>query len=162
MKIETTNIGLVLLTALVATKYFISLDTYTSKDGSFKSGLAIDYNIISDFILEEDKPFTPELLAYNPPVSETKSVSTNSKNNVIQGEVDNQESLIQSEFTFDSKNGSNETIPMEHANSLVVFDPSNPVLIDMKTQYVDQYDNATPLDNGNTLVNEMQMMMPRR
>ncbi|MBK6527410.1 MAG: hypothetical protein IPO32_12780 [Crocinitomicaceae bacterium] len=160
---KTTNIGLVLLTVLVVTKYVISLDTYTSQDGSFKSGQLIDYSVMTDFIAAEKKASQPALLAYNPAVSESNlSNYTVSKEKQESAAISNQETTQIVNFTPVFKKNTDEVLPMEHSNSLVVFDPSNPEITDMKTQYVDQYDNAAPLDNGNTVVNEMLMMMPRR
>lgn len=160
---KTTNIGLVLLTVLVVTKYVISLDTYTSQDGSFKSGQLIDYSVMTDFITAEKKASQPALLAYNPAISESNLPhSADSKKKLEPATKSNQETTQIVNFTPVFKKNTDEVLPMEHSNSLVVFDPSNPEITDMKTQYVDQYDNAAPLDNGNTVVNEMLMMMPRR
>ncbi len=160
---KTTNIGLVLLTVLVATKYVISLDTYTSQDGSFKSGQPIDYSVMTDFIAEEKKASQPVLLAYNPSISESNLGGTASTKKTVEvTNVKNQEASENVNFTPGFKKNTDEVLPMEHSNSLVVFDPTSPEITDMKTQYVDQYDNAAPLDNGNTVVNEMLMMMPRR
>lgn len=160
---KTTNIGLILLTVLVTAKYFISLDTYTSQDGSFKSGQVIDYTLISDIIAAEKKSQQPELLAYSPMISEsnlTKSVASKMKVEPIRSQIQNP--TQEAGFTPHFDKNTEDALPMEHSNSLVVFDPNSPAITDMKTQYVDQYDNAAPLDNGNTVVNEMLMMMPRR
>jgi hypothetical protein len=160
---KTTNIGLVLLTVLVVTKYFISLDTYTSQDGSFKSGQPIDYTVMRDFLAGEKKASQPALLAYNPAISESNLPHfANSKKKLEPATNLNQERSQNVNLTPAFKKNTDEVLPMEHSNSLVVFDPSNPEIADIKTQYVDQYDNAAPLDNGNTVVNEMLMMMPRR
>jgi len=161
---KTTNIGLVLLTVLVVTKYVISLDTYTSQDGSFKSGQVIDYTVMTDFIARENKASQQELLAYNPANTASNVVvsSSDSKKKLEPTKIQNQEALENASGTPNFENKSDEALPMEHSNSLVVFDPISPEITDMKTQYVDQYDNAAPLDNGNTVVNEMLMMMPRR
>jgi hypothetical protein len=161
---KTTNIGLVLLTVLVVTKYVISLDTYTSQDGSFKSGQVIDYTVMTDFIARENKASQQELLAYNPANTASNVVvsSSDSKKKLEPTKIQNQEALENASGTPNFENKSDEALPMEHSNSLVVFDPISPEITDIKTQYVDQYDNAAPLDNGNTVVNEMLMMMPRR
>lgn len=162
LKMKTTNIGIVLLTLLVVTKYYISLNTYSNKDGALKSGIVFDYSLVPDYIAALSQSTEPQLLALNEVNSENSGQVTSdrersentSQNNTKETEVPLSYPVFENELP--------ETLPMEHSNSLVVFDPSNPVLANMKTTYTDQYDEASPLDNGNTLVDEMQTMMPRR
>lgn len=160
---KTTNIGIILLTLLVLTKYAISVNTSTSADGSFKSGLVVDYTSIPDIISDLGNSGEPDLLAFNfshSMPSDNPALKTNHLTPEKSSRHQTENQTTSSFAVFE--NTTPETLPMEHVNSLVVYNPSNPVIADMKTIYEDQYDQAAPLDNGNTLNNEMMMMMPRR
>lgn len=161
---KTTNIGIGLLTILVLTKYFISVNTHTSKDGSFQSGLIIDFVGLPELIsIMVSKHNGSELLTLNNGQIENTAVENNTESGkAMHWSPDvSQESKEKSGQPVDLSHFQ-ETLPMEHSHSLVVYDPANPVLAEMKTEFVDVYDEAAPLDNGNTLNAEMQIMMPRR
>lgn len=161
---KTTNIGLVMLTALVVTKYLVTQGVVTGIAGSFQSEFAINPSTVLDFVAANKQTVQPELLAYSPSISETHLI-VRTKSNRSTNRSGNDKVLAANDYSKTTPGFTNDieqTLPMEHSNSLVVFDPTSPAITDIKTQFVDQYDNAAPLDNGNTVVNEMLMMMPRR
>jgi len=52
--------------------------------------------------------------------------------------------------------------PMNFVSELVQFDSDQPKFSEIKTTFTDDYDEARPLDNSNTLINELLLMMPKR
>ncbi|MBI3136512.1 MAG: hypothetical protein HYZ14_17690 [Bacteroidetes bacterium] len=146
---------------MVLAKYVISLNTMTLEDGSFKDGLAIDYTVVQKELTNyQNQQQAEPLLAYNPvepvvAVVQTDIPATNHHH------AANESPDIADSFVVTETENLEGPAPMEYANTLVVYNPSNPVIAQMTTQYLDPEDSE-PLDQGNTLINEMQMMMPRR
>jgi hypothetical protein len=160
-KMKVSNIGIILLTLMVCTKYFISSNTLTHKDGLLRAGLVVDYTGIEKelFSTPVSSNVSP-LLAYNQvntvadqqnteAVSKTTSRNYTSQAPTVEGYVVNETELPEG------------PAPVEYANTLVVYNPSNPVIEQMSSQYLEPEDSE-PLDQGNTVISEMQLMMPRR
>jgi len=161
---KISSVGIVLLTLMVVTKYYISIDTMPTKDALLSRGFFLDYNDLQEQITGLVNPTqTNELIAFNAQElnqSTLPSVKHHSTTNTVLA-TDAQETAAYA-FTAPEETNVDEPAPMEYGNTLVVFNPSNPAIVGMTTQYEDPYDNSAPLDNGNTVINEMQMMMPRR
>lgn len=160
---KTTHIGILLLTLLVITKYYISSSELNSSDGHFPNGIALT-NIYLEIEPRSNETSNSHLIAKHTPLVQTNSTSENETKITRPGHATNgnseQKALTSSNFLKTEK--SEDVLPMEHRHSLVVYDPQNPSIQSMRTEFTDQYDQATPLDYGNTVVNELQMMMPRR
>ena len=159
-----STVGIILLTAMVATKYFVSLDALRAEDGSFKSGLEVDYTAAINKLYEENfSAPSNNLLASNSSshveLGNDKVVTALSKNNLSDNGIENNSS------TFVRRNNQekseDEPLPMEESISLVVYDFSNPENNLISSNYEDIVDDI-PLDNGNTIINGLMLIMPRR
>lgn len=149
MKTRAANIGLVLLTILVIARFVDLRSRYSFKDGLVGNILSIDYNLISDRVQGNFSHSNFAILSTNSSLKKAIDNSNEQSTNVIFSPkmvVTNSESLIS----------------MEQRNSLVVYDPRNPILAEIGQKFHDPYDDAAPLDNGNTIVSELQSFMPRR
>lgn len=151
-----STIGIILLTAMVATKYFVSLDALRAEDGSFKTGVIVDYTTAIDNLLETNSALsTDKLLAFN---SSTHVKTVDDKSILVNSSSNNHSSSSKLQRT-----NSEEPLPMEHGNSLVVYDFSNPDNNLVSSNYADiDIEDDIPLDNGNTIINGLMLIMPRR
>jgi len=158
---RTSTIGIILLTVMVATKYFVSLDTMHAEDGSFKNGIVVDYTSAFEN-LRENKSVFPinNLLAFN----SSTHITTNADKLLLSTQSSD---FNKTSSNFNTKkieqNNSEEPLPMEYSNSLVVYDFSNPDnnLVSSNFDDIDIEDDI-PLDNGNTIINGLMLIMPRR
>lgn len=135
---KTTNIGIILLTSVVLIKY--STDQFRSSEKSEASVDFVVYNFDQSDILLNNQ--SNDLLAVH--------AKTNAER-VMQ--------KVQSDYFIIEQV---ESIPMNYISELVHFDANQPSFSEIKTSYKDEYDLARPLDNSNTVTNELLMMMPRR
>ena len=158
-KMKTSSIGLILLTLMVTTKYYISLTTMTHKDGSLRNGLVIDYAVIQKVIFPTAYAQEPALLAFNPGTMQTVHSNTEHTSQV---QFDQVHSAQNDAATGDIATQAEAGPALTEVAVVPVFnDSSNPLGSRITTQFGDPEDSE-PLDQGNTLVNEMQRIMPRR
>jgi len=146
---------------MVATKYFVSLNSLRAEDGSFKSGIAVDYKAAIDNLLEKNSSFsTDNLIAVN---SLTRVATTDDKSNKVVQATEIEQNSSNSSTASIQRNNSEEPLPMEYGNSLVVYDFSNPDNNLVSSNFADiDIEDDIPLDNGNTIINGLMLIMPRR
>ena len=149
---------------MVATKYFVSLEALRAEDGSFKSGVEVDYTEVIHKLYEENFLSASNHLLANSSsmqieLGNDKIVTASTENNLSDNGIEN----ISSTFNRRSnqENSEDEPLPMEESNSLVVYDFSNPENNIISSNYQDIEDDI-PLDNGNTIINGLMLIMPRR
>jgi hypothetical protein len=162
------NLGILLLTVMVVTKYVISLHAFGTKDGSFKSGIVLDYQTIRYEIAElKSRHVNDRLLAFNSlDEFETNlaSYQPETHSNAYTGSDFNtspayiETAVVETNITWDFED---EPLPMDHRNSLVVYDLANPSNSLVSSVYDDVEDDI-PLDNGNTIISGMMQVIPRR
>ncbi len=153
-----SNIGIILLTLLVVTKYFVTRNTLSHEDGLLSEKISIDesvffyeiknsiHNSNADHLVSNSSPKMRDL--------ETDAKQLKEKPKRINPLINNQP------FVFNpTVESSEDPAPVEYAsNTMVVYNPSMPAFSKV---YTDP-EESEPLDQGNTLINEMQIMMPRR
>ena len=157
MKIQ--NIGIILLTAMVLTRYLSLVNQLTSRDGSFRDG--IEFSMIDAFKshASEKESQTTTLLANHAPIQKSNlSLSQETITVDILPEINSAPEGYVMNYVSPTVN---EPAPMEYANTTVVYDPSNPVLMSMNTRYEDPAESV-PLDNTNTVISGMMSVLPRR
>lgn len=157
-----STVGIILLTAMVATKYFVSLEALRAEDGSFKSGIEVDYTAAIDKLYDENNSSpSNNLLAANSSthiqLGNDNVVIESNKNNFSVNENNSTTTVRRN----NQGNSEDEPLPMEQSNSLVVYDFSNPDNNIISSNYEDIVDDI-PLDNGNTIINGLMLIMPRR
>ena len=156
-----STIGIILLTVMVATKYFISMNTLRAEDGSFKTGVIVDYSIAIDNLNNKKSILTNDnLLAFN---SSTHFKTIDDKSVYNHFLTTNNFSSNSSTETKSERTNLEEPLPMEYGNTLVVYDFSNPDNNLVSSNYEDiDIEDDIPLDNGNTIINGLMLIMPRR
>ena len=142
---------------MVSVKYFISQQTLTHKDGSLQEGLVVDYTIVQKELQQLTLSPSIPLLAFNSlnTVADGVQASTPSPSHTDQAFV--AQVVSTDGYVVNEAEELEGPAPVEYANTLVVYNPSSPV----PASYADQ-DDSSPMDHSNTIVNEMQLMMPRR
>lgn len=139
-----TNIGILLLIASLLIKF--SIDKVSSLN---KSNSQID-NV--SLLIPEISPLKFNSLHERNLLAVSAELKTAIPKQNITGQ--NRELLHKTEAP--------KNIPMNFVQELVHFDSEKPIISEIKTTYKDEYDIAQPLDNGNTLVSELLLMMPKR
>lgn len=159
---KISSVGIILLTLMVSAKYFISLNSMTHKDGTLGEALAIDYAAIQKELLFNSESATrSDLLAANYHTLAAPQLNGTTDSRSFTTTESRTESVSGDDYVVTEMEELEGPAPMEYANTLVVYNPSNPVITQMSTRFDDPEDSE-PLDQGNTLINEMQLMMPRR
>jgi len=159
---KLSSIGIFLLTAMVAAKYIVSENSLTASDGSFKNGIVINYSDAFESLEFNTSQSSGTLLAQN---YEPKLIPANKPDNV-RPDSDNTSDLSDQQNNQPISFALNEvtietTISMESSNSMVVYDFSNPTNNLISSTYEDIEDDI-PLDQGNTVINGLMQVMPRR
>jgi len=147
---------------MVATKYIVSLEALRAEDGSFKSGIEVDYTAAIDEFFEENASLpSNNLLASNSSthIELGNTQTINQTNTTSIGDNGNENAAVIRRN--DQEKSEDEPLPMEESNSLVVYDFSNPDNNIISSNYEDIEDDI-PLDNGNTIINGLMLIMPRR
>lgn len=160
-----------MLTALVTTKYVLSLYSFDSSDGSFKNGISFDYGpIVAAVHKMKSTPVNNQLLASN---SFNNITTDATAMNPATQSAGSQEGTDYNTGLSATGNSSSSTdiaareevydnpISMESGHTLVVYDISNPDNSLVASTFYDIEDDA-PLDNGNTVISGMMLLMPRR
>lgn len=157
---KVSNIGIILLTLLVVIRYTLIPESMNLSDGSFSSGISFNYDAPKQFLasMVSDQNRS-ELVAIHTPKLENEYTLNKRKNNRATGK--NEGDITDPIYFAQNNENTSGPAPMEYANTLVVYNPENPAISNFNTKYIDPEDSQ-PLDHGNTLVNEFQMMMPRR
>lgn len=169
LKMRISSIGILLLTAMVTSKYVISLYSLDISDGSFSKGIKLDISK-SYIALNEIKAGheSAKLLAantindFNPgPVSSTPYTATGGHRAGVDYQPAHTSGSFAAESYPEETEYSEDPISMESGHTLVVYDivnPSNSLIATTQDDIVDDI----PLDNGNTIVSGLMMVMPRR
>ncbi|MBK7127756.1 MAG: hypothetical protein IPM74_15060 [Crocinitomicaceae bacterium] len=158
MKIQ--NIGIILLTAMVLTRYLDLVNQLTSRDGSFREGIEFSMIEAYESIQSENESEPATLLLANHAPVEKSDFSDASISHIADNSSESQH--VPEGYAMNPEtSSSDEPAPMEYANTMVVYDPSNPALISMNTRYEDPTESV-PLDNTNTVISGMMSVLPRR
>lgn len=157
-KMRISNIGIILLTLLVVTKFLITRNTLSHEDGLLSEKISIDESIFINEIQNSlHNKNADHLVAHSSP--KLRNVETDEKQ-LKEKPKKNYPVLNNQTFIYKpSSEPSDDPAPVEYAsNTMVVYNPSMPAF----TKIYTDPEESEPLDQGNTLINEMQMMMPRR
>jgi len=157
---KVSNIGMVLLVSMVGTKYLLSW--YGDLSSDLKANSAVHFNY-SFLINENPLQRSIYLVAAEFSLEDRKNDFFQKRNskNVTTNQFRSKNKTKATDELLAQLKSTDEPLPMEHRNSLVVFDLNHPENNLITKTFVDNHDEI-PLDHSNTIVNGLMQIMPRK
>jgi hypothetical protein len=153
-----SNIGIILLTLLVVTKFLITRNTLSHEDGLLSEKISFDESVFVNEIQNSlHNSNADQLVSHS--IVKLRNTEFAGKQLKEKPQRNNSDVNYQ-EYIFNvTTDNSDDPAPVEYAsNTMVVYNPSMPAF----TKIYTDPEESEPLDQGNTVILEMQMMMPRR